>query len=337
MVKRPSTSCIAVLGAGSWGSALAIHLASNKHHVILWGRDPQEMSAIEQAGENNEFLPGIEFPNSLHATSSLSNTIAQADDVLIATPSYAFREVLQAIKQVGFQPDSGICWASKGLEQKTNKLLHQVAHEEFGDIKLAMLSGPTFALEVAQGLPTALTVASNNLEFAEHWSDLLSSARFRCYTSDDVIGAEIAAACKNIIAIAAGISDGLGFGSNARSAIITRGLREIMLLGAAYGAKPETFMGLSGIGDLTLTCSDDKSRNRRMGLLLAKGKTVEQAKQEIGQSVEGIHAAEIICDLAKEKGVEMPISYEIYKIIKGEHSPQTAVNNLLNRQLKSEN
>lgn len=335
-MKRRNTRKITVLGAGSWGSALAIHLAKNKHPVTLWGREPQEMSMISQAGENNQYLPGIKFPPSLRATSSLAEAISDVDDVLIATPSRAFRSILQAISQIGFQSESGISWASKGLEQGSNKLLHQVVYEEFGNINLAMLSGPTFALEVAQGLPTALTVASNNPEFAEHWSGLLSSASFRCYTSDDVIGAEIAAACKNIIAIAAGISDGLGFGSNARSAIITRGLREIMLFGAAHGAKSETFMGLSGIGDLTLTCSDDKSRNRRMGLLLAKGKTVEQARLEIGQSVEGIHAAQIICDLAREKNIEMPISHEVYKIIKGECSPQTAVKNLLNRQLKAE-
>jgi len=328
---------IAVLGAGSWGSALATHLARNQHNVYLWGRAEDNIEDIESSRENKNYLPGIKLPDNLTATTSMTAAIQDAEKVLIVTPSYAFRSILLKLKEADFNPEAGISWGTKGLEQGSNKLLHKVAEEEFGSgIKLAMLSGPTFALEVAKKLPTAITVAANNPVFARRWSKLLSSNYFRAYTSDDIIGAEIAAACKNIIAIAAGISDGLGYGSNARSAIITRGLHEIMLLGDAYGAHEKTFMGLSGIGDLTLTCSDDKSRNRRLGLLLAKGMSIDEAKREIGQSVEGIHAAKIICQLAADKRVDMPISIEILRIIVGAHSPRMAASNLMQRTLKPE-
>jgi len=337
-VTKNSGTKIAVFGAGSWGSALAIHLAKNNNQVYLWDRAEDNIDAIQKSRENIQYLPGIKLPDTLCATSSMSQALRGAKKVLIVTPSVAFRSILKHLKKSGFDSDAtGIAWGTKGLEHGTNKLLHQVAEEEFSSgLKLAMLSGPTFALEVAKGLPTAITVAANNHEFACEWSQALSSDYFRAYTSDDIIGVEVSAACKNIIAIAAGIADGLGFGANARSAIITRGLREIMQLGAAYGARTETFMGLAGIGDLTLTCSDNKSRNRRLGLLLARGKSVQEAKEQIGQSVEGLSAARIICELAAGKKIEMPIIYEVHRIVTGEHSPQTAVKNLLQRELKAE-
>lgn len=257
--------------------------------------------------------------------------------MLLTVPSIAFSETLQKLQKTNWNQNKGLSWATKGLDPKTKMFLHEIALQQLGtQTPVAVLSGPTFAQEVAAGLPTALTVASNRTSFAQQWAQELSSDLFRCYTSSDIIGVEIAGATKNIIAIAAGISDGLGFGSNARSAIITRGLHEIIQLSTVYGAKYKTFMGLSGIGDLSLTCSDDKSRNRRMGLLLAQGLNREDATIKINQVVEGANAANIILGLANRKNIQMPITQEVVDILNGDTSPNQAATNLLKRGLISE-
>ncbi|MDH5361508.1 MAG: NAD(P)-dependent glycerol-3-phosphate dehydrogenase, partial [Gammaproteobacteria bacterium] len=263
------------------------------------------------------------------------NCIEDADDLLIVVPSHAFRETLKAIAP-HLKNGVRISWATKGLEQGSQKLLHQVAKEELGNRPLAVISGPTFAKEVAQGLPTAVTVASNDNFFAMDIATRLHGHNFRAYTSDDIIGVEIGGAVKNVLAIAAGIGDGLGFGANTRSAIITRGLIEVMRLGVAMGGKQETFMGLAGLGDLVLTCTDNQSRNRRYGIALGQGKDSAQALVEIDQVVEGIQTSLEIHKLATRQGVDMPLASQVYRVLHEGLSAKAAVSELLGRDLKPE-
>jgi len=324
---------IAVLGAGSWGTALAILLAKNGIDVHLWGHD-EEILVLQQQRENSHFLPGIPFPDKLQPEPSLQKVLDASDEILIVVPSHAFRAVLNQIAEI-CTPKS-ICWATKGFDPQSRRPLSLVAHDIFPQAELAVLSGPTFAIEVAQGLPTAITVAATSNLYAERLAAALQSASFRAYTSDDLIGVQVGGAIKNIMAIAAGLSDGLGFGANARAALITRGLAEITRIGKALGAHTHTFMGLTGLGDLTLTCTDDKSRNRRMGLALAKGLKVEQAQEEIGQEVEGVHAAKETWLMAQELGVDMPITHQIYRILYEDLDPKVAVKELLHRRQKAE-
>jgi len=332
---KPNTK-ITVLGAGSWGTALALQLAHNGHAVTLWGHNPGHIAELKKHRCNLRYLPDIPLPDNLQITDSLTHITAD-ENILVATPSVAFASTLHLIKKTPWQQDKGLAWATKGLDPSSQKFLHEIAREILGDdTPLAVLSGPTFAKEVAQQLPTALTVAGTHNHFNHCWAQTLSSKTFRCYTSKDITGVEIAGASKNIIAIAAGVSDGLGFGSNARSAIITRGLREIMRLGTAYAANPHTFMGLAGVGDLSLTCSDDKSRNRQLGLLLAQGLSLSQAQAKINQAVEGATAAAIVQTLAQEKEVSMPITDQVVKLLQGEISPAQATENLLRRNLTIE-
>ncbi|PLY12410.1 MAG: glycerol-3-phosphate dehydrogenase [Sedimenticola sp.] len=326
---------IAVLGAGSWGTALAILLSRNGAEVRLWGHLESEISALQRDGENRAYLPGAAFPQGLSCTTDLGAAIQDADEVLVVVPSHAFRQVLSNIAPL-LGPDTSLSWATKGLEPKTGKLLHTMAREVLGDRPIAAISGPTFAKEVAQGLPTAITVASSSPAHAERLAGYLRSDCFRAYTSDDIIGLEIGGAAKNVMAIAAGIADGLGFGANTRAALITRGLAEIMRLGIHLGGNPETFMGLGGLGDLVLTCTDNQSRNRRMGLALARGLTIEQARQEIGQEVEGVMAAREIYLKALELDVAMPITEQTYLMLHKGLDPRQAVHNLLERRQKAE-
>ncbi len=327
---------IAVLGAGSWGTALAILLARNGHQVQLWGRNRKKISAMKAAGHNCFFLPEHQFPDSLTVSSDLGEVLKQTDDLLVVVPSHAFRETLEAIKT--FKPElKQIAWATKGIESKTQELLHQVVAEEFDvNIDMAAISGPTFAKEVADGLPTAVVVASNHPEYAQHFSQLLRNATFRPYVSRDITGVEVGGAAKNVIAIAAGIADGLGFGANSRSALITRGLSEIMRLADNLGGDSRTLMGLSGLGDLLLTCTDNQSRNRRLGLAIGNGLTVAQAKEQIQQVVEGVQAALLIHMLASQRGIEMPITEQVYLVLYENLSPEQAVRNLLSREYTSE-
>ena len=294
------------------------------------------LEAMVEDRENKRYLPDVPFPENLSAYPDLDECLEGARDILSVVPSHGLRDTLTRIRpKLG--PDSRVCWATKGFELSTGKLPHQVAAEVLGpDIPVAVLSGPTFAKEVGAGLPTAMTIASNDHAFAQALAVAISSDNFRAYTSDDIIGVEVGGAVKNALAIGAGMSDGLGFGANTRIALINRGLVELMRLGVALGAKKETFMGLAGMGDLVLTCTDNLSRNRRMGLALAAGKTVEEAQEEIQQVVEGVKPAKAVHDVAEELGIEMPIANQVYRILYEGVSPSEAVEALMSRELKPE-
>lgn len=327
---------ISVLGAGSWGTALAILLAKNGHNVLLWGRSKEKIAAMQSAAENTFFLPDIPFPAALQVTHNLESAVQQSAELMVVVPSHAFRDMLLSIKTINPQIQR-LSWATKGLEPKTHQLLHQIVNDVFSDLpNQAVISGPTFAREVAMGLPTAVTIAANNLSYAQHLARLLCNATFRPYVSQDMIGLEVGGAAKNVMAIAAGIADGLGYGANTRSALITRGLSEIGRLSSKMGGENHTLMGLSGLGDLLLTCTDDQSRNRRMGLAIGKGISIEQAQAEIKQVVEGIQAAKLIHSLAQEHHIEMPIIEQVYQVLYHNLAPQKAVQNLLTREYRTE-
>lgn len=327
---------IAVLGAGSWGTALAIQLARVGRPVALWGRDKIAVERMGKDRENSVYLPGARFPDTLSVHTELTRAVSNARDILIVVPSHAFRGMLEQLEFV-IDKNTRVAWATKGFEQDTGKLPYQVACEVLGNqLPMAVLSGPTFAKEVGDHLPTLITVAANDDAFAEDLARSLSGERFRAYTTGDMIGVEVGAAVKNVLAIGAGISDGLGFGANSRVALITRGLAEMSRLGLALGAEPETFMGLAGMGDLVLTCTDDLSRNRRMGLALAAGKSIEEAATEIGQVVEGVRAAKAVYQVAQNLQVDMPIVQQIYAVLYEAKSPHDAVAELMGRSLTSE-
>lgn len=329
-------SSIAVLGAGSYGTALAIQLARLGNDTRLWGRDAARMRQLETERVNADYLPGCKFPPSLRAVADLRAAVTGAADVLIAVPSHALHPVLRTVGPM-LQPGQGIISACKGLEPETGKLVHEVVEDIIGrGRKLAVISGPTFAKEVGLGMPTAVTVASTDAEYAERVVHALHGNGFRAYTSDDVIGVEVGGSVKNVLAIAVGIADGLGLGANTRAGVITRGLAEIMRLGEAMGGHRETFMGLAGLGDLVLTCTDDQSRNRRMGLALAKGKSVQQALAEIRQVVEGVRVAPEVLRLARKYHVEMPISEQVVRVLAGQITPVDAVRNLAMRPPRAE-
>ena len=331
------TQTLAVLGAGSWGTALAMLLGRNNHQVNLWSHNAEHANLMQQCHENTRYLPGLTFPETLNVSADLNVTLINVLDILIVVPSHAFRQTLELIKPF-ITRSHRIVWATKGLEANSCKLLHRVAREVLGDkISLAVISGPTFAKEVAQGLPGAVTIASADQTLALDWAHFLHNDHFRAYTSDDIIGVEIGGACKNVIAIAAGIADGMGFGANARSALIARALSEISKLGISLGAKAETFTGLTGLGDLVLTCTDDQSRNRRTGIALGQGKNLDAVVKEIGQVVEGVATAKEVVALAKKQKIDMPITEQVYKVLYENSSPERAVNALFNRSIKKEN
>ncbi len=288
------------------------------------------------ARTNERYLATGKFPDSLTVESDLAAALRGAGAVLVAVPSHAFRPVLTEIKAL-IEPNTRLAWATKGFELETGLLPHQVAREVLGSSRaVAVLSGPTFAREVGQGLPTAMTVASQDAEFAGVLAAGLSSANFRAYTSTDIIGVEVGGAVKNVLAVGAGMSDGLGFGANTRVALITRGLAEMMRLGVALGAQRDTFMGLAGLGDLVLTCTDDQSRNRRFGLLLAAGHRPEEALTEIGQVVEGFSAAKAAHAVAARERVEMPLCEGVYRVLYENTPAKHAVRDLMNRPIRSE-
>ena len=328
---------IVVLGAGSWGTALAIQFARSGRRTVLWGRAEDDPAELARSRRNERYLPGAEFPPSLTIEPDIAKAIASGEDLLLAVPSSALRIVLQQIKPL-LGPRARVAWASKGFELSTGKLPHQVAQEVLGpDVPLAVLSGPTFAREVGAGLPTAIAVASPDHAFALALAKSLSADNFRAYTQTDIVGVEIGGAIKNVIAIAAGGSDGMGYGSNSRVFLITRGLAEMVRLGVALGAKQETLMGLAGLGDLVLTCTDDQSRNRRFGRAIASGKPIDQAIAEIGQVVEGYHAAKAVHMVAKKLGVDMPICEHVYQVLyEGMPIPEV-VKSMLGREVSSEN
>jgi glycerol-3-phosphate dehydrogenase (NAD(P)+) len=326
---------LAVLGAGSWGTALALLLCRNGHRVRLWDHWEKHVQDLRRDRENRRYLPGYELPPSLEPTTDLAGCVEGADELLIVVPSHAFAEVLRRLPDP--LPDKlGIAWATKGFEPSTGRLLHEVAIEVLGPRGLAVVSGPSFAKEVAQGLPTAVTVASQSVAHAQRVAGYLHSDRFRAYTSEDMTGVQVGGAAKNVLAIATGIADGLGFGANTRAALITRGLAELIRLGTALGGRRETFMGLAGLGDLVLTCTDDQSRNRRMGLALARGLSVDQARKEIGQEVEGVITAASVNTIAGRLGVEMPICEQVHAVLYEGVTPDQATRSLLMRSSKAE-
>jgi glycerol-3-phosphate dehydrogenase (NAD(P)+) len=326
---------IALLGAGSWGTALALLLCRNGHAVRLWGHDPAHISALCADRENRAFLPGFPLPDGVAPTAALSRALDGATAVLVVVPSQFFGAVLGQLAPV--LPDGlGVAWATKGFEPDSGRLLHEVARERLGPRELGILSGPSFAKEVARGLPTAITVAASSSAYAQRLADLVHAARFRAYTQSDLIGVQVGGAAKNVIAVATGIADGLGFGANTRAALITRGLAEVIRLGEALGARRETFMGLAGLGDLVLTCTDNQSRNRRLGLALAAGQPAAAAMAEIGQEVEGVVTARAVHAMAVKHGIEMPISAEVYAVLYAGRTPGEATQRLLERASKSE-
>lgn len=326
----------AVLGAGSYGTALAIVLAGNGHQVKMWARDAFQAERMQSNCENTRYLPDTKFPESLVVSSDIEEVINDSSVVLVAVPSHAFRTALQTIKP-HLDHKTPIIWASKGLDPDTGDLLGNVLVEELGaEQPHAILSGPSFAKEMANGMPTAISLASNERALAEELALDFHNDRFRVYTSTDVIGLQIGGAVKNVVAIGAGIADGLGFGSNARTALITRGLAEMKRLGVALGGKADSFNGMAGMGDLVLTCTDDQSRNRRFGLALGQGGDREGAEKAIGQVVEGVRNAHEIHMLSNRVGVEMPICEAIYKIIYEGADPKAAAHELLTRDLKAE-
>lgn len=324
-------SPITVLGAGSWGTALAILLARNDVATRLWGRDAAQLRVMAKERRNSRYLAEVKFPEQLNCYTELASALAGVQDILIAVPSYAFADIIKQLAAI-ISPQTRIVWATKGLDADTGQLLQRVVEQTLGTSHpLAIISGPSFALEVAEGLPTAVTLASNSTDFAQDLLAKLHSNCFRVYLSDDLLGVQLCGAVKNVLAIATGLTDALAFGANARAALITRGLAEMIRLGLAMGAKQSTFVGLAGMGDLVLTCTGDLSRNRRFGMALGQGLTSAQAEKSIGQAVEGLHNVQQIIKLASQHRVNMPISQQVLAIINEEKTPAQAVEALLSR------
>ncbi len=330
------TPSIAVIGAGSWGTALAILLSRNGQAPTLWGRDPAHLAQLDAERCNHRYLPGYSFPPQLRVCRDFAEAIGAARDILIVVPSRGFHDVLRALAGSAMT-GKRVAWATKGFEPESGQLLHEVLAEVLGpNTPCAVLSGPTFAAEVARGLPAAVTVASQRLDLARDLSVRFHNPRFRVYTSDDIIGVEVGGAVKNALALAAGIADGLGFGANTRAALITRGMAELMRLGVALGGRRETFMGLTGLGDLVLTCTDDQSRNRRAGLVLGRGGSLADAQASVGEVIEGVWAAREIARIARRLGVEMPITEQVNEILYQGRDPRDAVRALLARAAGAE-
>ena len=325
---------IVVLGAGAWGTALAIHI-SNQHKVTLWGRNAGHVSGMRKARANPLYLGDFAFNDNLDVEEDLGTAIEGADLILSVVPTAGFRLLLKELKKLGSKQP--LIWAHKGLEPISALLPHEVAIEELGmGQQWGVLSGPSFAAELVRGLPTAVTLAAHDTTFALEASELLHGGGLRVYSSADVIGVSVGGAVKNVMAIAAGISDGMGFGNNARAAMITRGLAEITRFGVALGAKPETFMGLAGAGDLILTCTGQYSRNREVGLQLASGKSLEDVLNGLGHVAEGVNTAREVMRRAEKIGVDMPITYEVNQALSDGKSAKEAVMDLLGREQKPE-
>ena len=326
---------VMVAGAGSWGTALALVLARNGHRTFLWDCLDAHLDRLIAERCNNHHLPGHEFPDNLNAVRRFTPLPAGVRHIVLATPCAGLADVLEQLQALPDR-DFNLCLACKGIDADTLTLNHLLVERYLPGAPVAVLSGPSFAREVAQGLPTAVTIAAEAPSVAAEFSELFHCGVFRTYTHDDIIGVQVGGAVKNVLAIAAGIADGLHYGANTRAALIARGLAEIMRLGRAMGGRPDTFTGLAGMGDLVLTCTDDQSRNRRFGLALARGKTPEQALAEIGQAVEGLHTTRVVCALAEKYGVDMPISEQVQNAIDGKVTPQQAVHDLLSREQKPE-
>lgn len=320
----------AVLGAGAWGTAISCVLAA-RMEVTLWARDAKQAKSIAATRRNARYLPGLEIPPSVKVTADLGEATRNTQLLLAATPVAGLRELLRQLN------GSAVVWLCKGFEEGSGELPHQIAAATLGDkARYGALSGPSFAEEVARGLPCALTLASRDGAFAKEAATMLHGGRMRVYYSADLVGVEIGGAVKNVMAIAAGISDGLGLGLNARAALITRGLAEITRLGVALGGQPETFMGLAGAGDLILTATGDLSRNRRVGVELARGRSLKDVVANLGHVAEGVHSAREAAKLAKARGVEMPVTEAVTAVLEARLTPAAAVERLLARESKME-
>lgn len=333
-----SPSRLAVLGAGSWGTALAAHLSRGDNTVTLWGRDAGLMNGIAENRINQRYLPDAELPESLEFSSDLEASVDSADVLVVAVPSSYFEELLEQVKPRLTHHNSEritLVWACKGFSGQ--RLLHEVVYAKLNDFCTpAVISGPNFATELVRGMPTATTVASTSLALAQRTAALFHYENFRAYASDDMVGVQLAGALKNIYAIATGISDGLGYGANARAALVTRGMAEIRRIALPMGANPETLLGLSGMGDLVLTCTDNQSRNRRFGLCLGEGQSFDQAMESVGQVVEGAKAVKSALDIAAAHKVDLPIATQVAAILYEGRSPADAVQQLLARAAANE-
>jgi glycerol-3-phosphate dehydrogenase (NAD(P)+) len=323
-------SPLLVLGAGSWGTALAIAAARSGERVCLWGHDPAQIAELAALRENRKYLPGVRLPENIAVLADLRAALLEAREVLIAVPCSALRETVQRV--VAGRGEVAIAWACKGMEQGTGRLFDQMIRDCAPGSALAVVSGPTFAHEVAIGLPAAVTVAANDARFAASLAEHLHSDVLRAYVTDDLAGVQVGGAVKNVIAIAAGIADGLRLGANSRAALITRGLAEITRLGIRFGGRSETFMGLSGLGDLVLSCTDDQSRNRRLGRLLATGTTLATAMPQVGSVIEGVATAHTVAALAVRLAIKMPIATAVSRVLQGASTPADAVRELLARE-----
>ncbi|MDO4618133.1 MAG: NAD(P)H-dependent glycerol-3-phosphate dehydrogenase [Clostridia bacterium] len=326
---------ISVIGSGSWGTAIAVLLANNGHSVLLWSWKKDESERLKADRENKEFLPGIKLSDSISCTSEISECTDNKDLIVLASPSVATRNVAKSLAPF-VKEGQLMVNISKGLEDDTLLRLSEVYKEEIPQAKIAVMSGPSHAEEVSRGLPTTNVVAADNMEDAKRVQDIFMNEVFRVYTSDDIKGVELGGALKNVIALCAGISDGLGFGDNTKAALMTRGLAEITRLGIAMGAKRETFSGLSGVGDLIVTCTSMHSRNRRAGILLGKGKSLAETLSEVHMVVEGVNTAKAAYALSKKYGVSMPITESANNILYGGKSPREATYELMNRDKKTE-
>ena len=326
---------LAVLGAGSWGTALALQLARQQHEVALWGHRAGHIEALRQNRENQRFLPGVPLPGNLHPTSNLGEAVHGAEMVLAVIPSHGFAGLLADLHP--YLGDTPLMWAIKGFEAGSGRLLSEVFAEVIGaDHPHAMLAGPSFAREVAANMPTAVTIAAPDLAQAEWFARYFHGSAFLCYLSDDLIGAQIGGAVKNVIAIATGIANGISAGANARAALVTRGLREITRLAIALGARPDTLTGLAGLGDLVLTATDDQSRNRRFGLALGRGQSADAAREQIAQVVEGEGAVFDTFVLAQKLGIRMPITEHLADMLSGKTGLHDTVASLMARSIKGE-
>ncbi|MCB1909498.1 MAG: NAD(P)-dependent glycerol-3-phosphate dehydrogenase [Rhodocyclaceae bacterium] len=325
---------IGVFGAGAWGTALALAYC-REHQVMLWSWHGDDIAELGRDRENRRYLPGVALPPALGLTADFEEAAADAALHLIVTPLSGLRATVRRLKRLA--PGVPTLWACKGFEAESARLPHEIVHEELGsDAPCGALTGPSFAAEVARQMPTAITLASSQEGFAEHWIRLLHQPTLRLYANNDVVGAEVGGAVKNVMAIAAGICDGMGFGLNARAALITRGLAEMSRLGVALGGRQETFMGLAGMGDLILTCTGDLSRNRRVGLALAEGRTLDQILTDLGHVAEGVSTARVVGRLAERHGVEMPICEAVNAVLHEGSDARTAVADLLARDPRPE-
>ena len=332
----PAPGTLAVLGAGSWGTALASLAARNGLATTLWGRDAAVIEAIDRQHHKQRYLPGIDLPGALRATTDLAAAVSGSDWVLVVVPSHAFTQTLHALKPL-LPAAAGVAWATKGFEPGSGRFLHEVAEDVLGaGVPLAVVTGPSFAKEVALGLPTAVTVHGADAEFAQVVADTLHGPAFRAYTGNDMVGAELGGAMKNVLAVATGVADGMELGLNARAGLITRGLNEMLRLNIGIGGRPETLMGLAGLGDLVLTCTGDLSRNRRLGLALGRGQPMAEAIAQIGQVVESVQTADEVMRLAGRHGIELPISAGVRAVLHGEITPADGLRQLLAREQKPE-